>query len=481
MMVRTQFGDPSLDNHLFEKNLTLLKDHVAGHVDIQNRLPGKITVLDANSGQPTAQYENILLHSKYDPEKEGIDFSKNIQPGSRVCLYGFGLGYHLAPLLEKIGPNGFLLVIELNPDILTAAIKLKDQTNFFQSNRFKLIFGTDESQVSNEISREMHRISETNPDQLEILFHAPSFKCLPPKFPALKNALEILLMERRFPAVFGNLEQVNYTLNEEIVKSSPGINSLKNSHTGKPGFLVSAGPSLDFALPYLKQIQDNFLITCVDTAFPVLLQNGIHPEYVFSLDPQSESAFHFAEYKSGSTKLVFTPTANHDVLKNFPGDCFVVYKEGHSLLQHEEVEIENKGITQAGGSVSCLGVDALIQFGCNPIFLVGQDCALTGNRYYSKHTRFNQQLILKISEAFQLEKLHKIKFQEKNPVKIISTYEKEIMTDQVMYSYLRNLEQIANQNKETQIYNLCSQGAAIDGVRTLNSISELKRWFSETL
>jgi hypothetical protein len=131
--------------------------------------------------------------------------------------------------------------------------------------------------------------------------------------------------------------------------------------------------------------------------------------------------------------------------------------------------------------VSCLGVDALIQFGCNPIFLVGQDCALTGNRYYSKHTRFNQQLILKISEAFQLEKLHKIKFQEKNPVKIISTYEKEIMTDQVMYSYLRNLEQIANQNKETQIYNLCSQGAAIDGVRTLNSISELKRWFSETL
>lgn len=465
-----------MENHLFEKNLALLKNHISGPLHLHDQLPEKVTPIDANSGLPTAQYENILLHSKYDPEKEGWDFSQNIPSGSRVCLYGFGLGYHLGPLLEKIGPNGFLLVIELNKDILTTAIKLKDQAEIFQSDRFKIIFGENEAQVSHEISQEMERLSGLGSENLKILFHAPSFKCFPKKFPALKNALEILLMERRFPAVFRDLEQINYKFNQEKIKQSPGINSLKNIYSGKPAILVSAGPSLDTALPYLNQVKDNFLITCVDTAFPVLLQNGIQPQYVFSLDPQSESAFHFMEYKSGPTKLVFTATANHTVLKNFPGECFVVYKEGHALFQNQEMG--KKGITKAGGSVSCLGLDALLQFGCDPIFLIGQDCALTDNRYYSKHTRFNHLLVSKISGSMQLDKLHQIKFNEKNPVRVKNTCGNEVLTDQVMYSYLRNLEQIAHQNKNTRIFNLCSQGAAIDGVNPLNSIGELKRWLT---
>jgi len=476
MIVKMQFGDPSLDNHFFEKNLALLKDHVSWTANIHNELSKKITVLDANSGKPTAQYENILLHSKYDPEKEGAEFAKKIPPGSRVCLYGFGIGYHLKPLLEKIGPDGFLLVIELNLDILATALKIRDHTQLFQNNRFKLISGADESKVSDEISRAMQNISEKESNKLEILFHAPSFKCIPDNFPALKNALEILLMERRFPAMFRDLEQVNVSHNEEKVKKSPGINSLKNIHSGRPGLMVSAGPSLDTVLPYLKYLQDIFVLTCVDTAFPALLKNGIHTDYVFSLDPQYESAFHFAEYTNGPTKLVFTPTANYNVLKKFPGDCFVVYKEGHALGQREE--IEKKGITQAGGSVACLGVDALIQFGCDPIILIGQDCALTGNRYYSKHSRFNQQLFSQIAGSAQLNKLHQEKFQKKKPVKVKNTYGNEILTDQLMYNYLRNLEQISMQNNKTQIYNLCSQGAAIDGIDPLYSISELKRWFS---
>ena len=139
---------------------------------------------------------------------------------------------------------------------------------------------------------------------------------------------------------------------------------------------------------------------------------------------------------------------------------------------------KTKGVTKAGGSVACLGVDALIQFGCDPIFLIGQDCALTGKRYYSKHTHFNQKLFSMISGTSQLDKLHKDKFYEKKPVEVLNTYGMAGITDQVMYSYLRNLEEIASQRKKTQIYNLCSQGAAIEGVNSLNSISELKRWLS---
>jgi len=476
MIVMIEFGDYPLDNHLFEINLTSLKNHLPKSVDFKSRLSDKITTINAISGQPTVQYEGNLLHSKYDPNKEGIDFSKNIKSGSQIFLYGFGLGYHLEPLLEKIGPDGFLLVVELNPDILTAAMKLKNQTQLFNNNRFKLIFGVDEFDISNAISKEMQRISESGSDRLEILFHAPSFKCLPKNFPALKNALEILLLERRFPTIFRDLEQANYYLNEEKITASPGINYLKNAHFRKPALMVSAGPSLDAVLPYLNHLQNNLILACVDTAFPALLKNGISPEYVFSLDPQIDSANYFADYKKGSTKLIYTPSANHNVLKNFPSKYYVVYKEGKTFSNHDQSK--TKGITHAGGSVACLGVDALIQFGCEPIFLIGQDCALTGKRYYSKHTHFNQKLFSMISGISQLDKLHKDKFYQKKSVEVLNTYGASGITDQVMYSYLRNLEEMASQLKNTRIYNLCSQGAAIEGVNSLHSISELKRWFS---
>jgi len=471
---KIQFGDPLLESHFFEINLASLKNHLSKSPKLPNRLTDKIDVIDSNSGQPTVKYEGVLLHSKYDPNKEGINFAKNIKPGSHICLYGFGLGYHLEHLLEKVGPDGYLLVIELNPDLLSAAMRLKDHTQLFNNNRFKLIFGEDEFEVSNLISKEMERLSESGSDQLEILFHSPSFKCLPKNFPALKNALEILLMERRFPAVFRDLEQGNYFINKETVKAASGINSLKNAHLGKPALMISAGPSLDSVLPYLKYLQGNLILACVDTVFPILLKNGIYPEYVFSLDPQIDSAFFFSDYKKGQTKLICTPTANHNVLNIFPGEHYIVYKEGNNL-DPEQSKI--KGTTQAGGSVACLGVDSLIQLGCKPIFLTGQDCAFAGKRYYSKHTQFNQKLFPRISGVSQLNKLHKEKFYEKITLEVMSTNGTKIVTDQVMYSYLRNLEEIANEHKKTKIYNLCSQGAGLEGIQPVHSISELSRWF----
>ena len=40
------------------------------------------------------------------------------------------------------------------------------------------------------------------------------------------------------------------------------------------------------------------------------------------------------------------------------------------------------------------------------------------------------------------------------------------------------LNEILDSESKTKIYNLCSQGAAMEGVNCLHSISELKRWFT---
>lgn len=359
-------------------------------------LSDRVESLAAASGEPTLRFDKLLIHSSYDPVKEGRNFAKSMQPGSWVCLYGYSLGYHVQSLLEKIGSAGRLLVIELNPDLLNAAIHLRDQTRVFADPRFHLIFGREESAVSREISGRMAEWTQSSSaasQPLEVLFHSPSFKCIPANFPSLTNALEVLLMERRFPAVLGDLESQNYSYNQEMVRQSPGINSLKGVHRGQPGVLVSAGPSLDDLLPYLQRISNSAVIACVDTALPILARECIHPQYVFTLDPQEESFLSFRENLESPFKLIYTPTAHTKIISSFQGEKFVVFKQGHSLYQNQDSQMEEKGTTQSGGSVSCLGLDCLIQLGCDPIFLIGQDCAYSGQRTYSHHANMNVHLL----------------------------------------------------------------------------------------
>jgi hypothetical protein len=472
MMVSMQYGDAPLDNHFFEKNIQSLKACTSQSGNLPETFSEKVTVLSASA--PTLRFENILLHSSFDPEKEALRFAEKLKPGARVCLYGFGLGYHLNTILDKIGPDGYLLAIELNLDIFTAALQLRDQTKIFEDPRFRLIYGTDEARVSREIAYEMEQLAKDHADSFEVLFHAPSFKCIPKSFPSLTNALEVLLLERRFPAIFGKLEKANYSLNQKAITDSPGINVLKNSGQGKPGVLVSAGPSLDLILPHLHRLQKKFLIACVDTAFPILSKNNIQPDYVFSLDPQLDSAEYFIDTPPGETKLVFTPTVNHNVLKNFSGERYVVYKERHHLSKDSENSMREKGTTQAGGSVACLGLDMLIHFGCDPIFLTGQDCAFSGNRYYSNHSQFNQKIQGRIARTAPLEKLHREKAQEKKQLTVKSTQGNPLLTDQVMYSYLRTLEHIIEANPDTRVFNLFSHGAEIEQAPILGSANELK-------
>lgn len=460
--------------HYFQKNIELLKVRSRSAGFLEDRLPDRVTVLNTRSGEVTIKYGDRLIHSAYDPVKEGHTFAKKVKRDSHICLYGFGLGYHIGPLLEKIGPDGSLLVIELNADILTAAMILRDQTDLLCDDRFHLISGTDETEVATEISTHMGMFRDSRKGhEPVVLFYSPSFKSLPPKFEQIANALEILLMERRVPAVFGDLEEKNHSLNESVIIQSPGIRTLRNAHVDQPALLVNAGPSLDDCIPYLKFLTDEYLVTCVDTAFPILTQTGIQPKYVFTLDPQHASFSYFADNLDSPATLIYTPTANSKIVHCYEGEKIVVCMEGHSLMKEKPGLMKEKGTTPAGGSVSCLGLDCLIQMGCNPIVLMGQDCGFPEHRTYSRYSIQEERLQHDFRSAIPISVSHLENVRQKKQVKVAGYLGQDITTNQVLYSYLRNIEQIAQVHPETRIYNLRSHGARIDHVPLLGSINYL--------
>jgi hypothetical protein len=460
----------------FKKNIQLLEQNSPSAKILKESLPASVKLKTTSTGENTVWLNSILIHSMYDPVKEGQTFSNEIKEDSQVCLYGFGLGYHIESILKKIGPNGNLLVIELNPDLLQSAIILRDQSLIFKDERFDLVFGLDEETVSMEITTHMKRMQINESENLKVLFHMPSFKCIPSIFPKLTNSLEVLLMERRFLAVLGKTEKKNYELNKEIVAQSNGINNLNSSHMGKPGLLISAGPSLDNILPYLKQIDKNFILACVDTTLPILSREQITPNYVFSIDPQEESFQYFQGYLDSPAKLIFTPTANTKVVHCYKGEKFIVFKNKLSSSNKEIFNINNKGSTQSGGSVSCLALDSLIKFGCDPIFLIGQDLSFPNNRIYSSFSNSNNHMMDELGNGSFLDQTHYTKSRKDKTISVETNSGNEVVTNQAMYSYLRAIEEIVEVNPQTKIYNLCSHGAKIHNTVSIGSASELARF-----
>ncbi len=454
----------------FEKNLKALDKNKDWFSKLQKRAaPTSLEILNAKNGQATLRYNGVLLHSVYDPETEGNRFSEKISGGSQVVLYGFGMGYHLPELLNRLGDDGSLVVIELNPDILKAALTCIDHSAVLSDPRFSLIYAEDEESAVCEISSAMAHLNSRPGHPLEILFFNPAFKCIPEQFPRLSNALEVLLIERRFPAVLGDQERSNLDWNRDRIVNSSGIKELIGAHSKQTAMLVSAGPSLDSVLPYLKLLGKKALIACVDTALPVLMEEGIAPDYIFTLDPQEASFKHFNGRLEQSATLIFTPTACPRVVASYAGPKRVAIQNGHRLYKNEVDWARDKGVTQSGGSVACLALDCLIQWGCGPILLIGQDCAFTSSRAYARSSVPSMEFLDRVLPGGTVRiEHHKSSVRTKTtPTK--GVHGNMVNTSQVMYSYLRSLEEIIDCHPDVPIVNWRSHGAHIGSIPNIQT------------
>ena len=71
------------------------------------------------------------------------------------------------------------------------------------------------------------------------------------------------------------------------------VRVLFNRGQGQTAILVSTGPSLRQSLPFIKKNQKRFFITCVDSAYRILVRSGINPHLIMTLDSQPFTLRHF--------------------------------------------------------------------------------------------------------------------------------------------------------------------------------------------
>lgn len=462
----------------FELNFPKLKERFANLLClIENKISDDFNAITTRSGMITGRYKSILLHSQFDPIKEGEQFARSagINSGDYILLYGLGLGYHLKPILNLIGSSGKLLVIELNREILSTAFSLINFTEILSNPNFGIVSGNNDKEVSENLNHIFSKEWNKQPkEKCKTLIYPPSFKCIPADFKKIQNTLEMQLIEERTRVTWSELEKSNYFINRKYVTNGKGIKELKGKYKGKPAFLISAGPSLSRALPFLNKLSSMFYLVAVDTSLPVLLKSFIRPHYFFSVDPQDRSFNHISNYLNENIPVILSPAANPKTVQNYSGEKYFVIQRTSEI---DEIEIEKliqeKGESKGGGSVSCIALDVMVQMGFDPIIFVGQDCSFPGNRVYAENTFADETWIDLLDGKCTIEIILYDMIKEKKEVIIENKFGESTPSHQHLYIYLRYLEQIVGNYNHVTFYNWLSMGAKIEGVTDIDSIKEV--------
>lgn len=150
------------------------------------------------------------------------------------------------------------------------------------------------------------------------------------------------------------------------------VEPMQNLFSDRVGVVVSSGPSLDEQIQMLKEHQHRSVIICADTALKKLLQNGITPFGVTSIERNFNSDKLFKDIAVPPDLVLFAPALiKPEIIRDFPGKVCFLGKTCYPFYWLPELA----PLWEAGHSCSHVSAKALDYLGCRKVALLGQDLA----------------------------------------------------------------------------------------------------------
>ncbi|MGL4911905.1 MAG: motility associated factor glycosyltransferase family protein [Romboutsia sp.] len=251
-------------------------------------------------------------------------------------------------------------------------------------------------------------------------------------------------LDNKFKKIFfenmvSNLYQIN---------SSSPLNSYIGCNKNIPAIIVSAGPSLDKNIKTMLEYKDNlknFFIIAGNRTMGTLIRNGISPNLIISIDPAPINHEMMKDYLNSSVPFAFYEYSNKDLVNEYKGEKIYISQ----LFSKTIEDFSNLSGTYSGGSVAHTCIDTARIMGCNPIILVGQDCAFTYGNHHSKNATFNIDRNV----------------DNRNLISIKDVYQNEIKTTKTLDFFRIKIEEyirLIQDDDEVKFINV-SYGADIEG------------------
>ncbi|MGN2369750.1 motility associated factor glycosyltransferase family protein [Clostridium cagae] len=391
----------------------------------------KIQIINTRESNPTLLVENIFIHSKYYPVKDGekfIELNEKFHKNKDVVMvYGLGLGYHIKELLKRCNDNCKIYIFDADKEIIKIADNLGVLENVRKDKRVKIF-----ENYSQKFLQDFVNISQLVDD---ILIYKPSVKLLPNEYMSLKNVLEDYSISKIAVERFSEVMSENYEHNLKL--KTPTLKEFfkKVNVKGETVIIVAAGPSLDYDINTLKTINGRVKIFSVGRALKTLMENEIKPDMITIIDSQEVVYNQLKGYENLDIPLCFLSTASRWAVSNYNGSKYMFYNEKNK---------DNKDdiIINTGKTVAVATLDIAIKGGAKEIIFVGQDLGFLDNKSHAG-------TINDVPE----DGVYK---------KVLSVNGSMINTNAGYMYFKRQIEKQIEQNPNVRFIN-CSKGARIKG------------------
>ena len=425
----------------------------------------------AESKNTKTQDSEYLFNSQIDKEKEiemvinRIDFNYH----KNFIVFGMKNIDLLAEIYKRKTLYSTIIIIEIcgspNEDLYINCDKEK-LAFLFDRNTVNLTIGTHTELISQLDGVLGDTIKLYNLRNLEII----SMPYVKSTYPTEVSSITTTIFERLHTLItsFGNsVEDIlvgtdNYLNNWKHVFRGLDYSHFEGMYKNKPAIVVGAGPSLDKNIHLLREAKGKALILCVDAALDSLLDKGIVPDIVASIERTTLiTKFYKRDIIPDSIVYLGPNVIPGSVLERFNRIIFTgrkgdaVVRDLNSYIGFNNLEI--------GGNVSNILIAFAQYLGCSPIVFVGLDLAYTNGRTHTAQVADN--LDDSLSNIYKESTVY-VKGQNGE---LLETFE--------FFMYAKNWIEIQiSMNREIKFINATEGGANIEGAENKKLIEVISNY-----
>lgn len=386
---------------------------------------------------PTLRVRGVQLTSRLDRASETKAQLARLPETERTTLFGPAMG-DLAEAVLTRSTLKRLDVVLLNRGVFRVALENGMRTAWLSDPRTEV-----------HLAAEWHELGD-------------SFFATPPELvlaePASWKLRDRILLEQGRQIVDTWFRADNPVLQERLRENQSLIAEDPSPLTSLPriqsAIVIASGPSLGAAKGLIQNALGSATrpwIVAVDTALKPLLEMGMRPDAVVSID-EHVTPERICVDQSAGIELVYFPLVKREVLERWRGNRSVAYSSSPVFAELRR----NLPRTElfAGGSVIHPAVDLAVRLGARTVTLVGADFAFLGEQ---THAGWSSGELAPALRHASLE--------------AVGQHGEILRTSPNLAGYLCELERYIKKHEHVQFLNASRTGAPIAGCEPLPEVA----------
>lgn len=384
-------------------------------------------------------YQQIQIASSFDQQAEAnIQIKPVSKTSKQVTLYGCGLGAVQKQLLKQHHIESITVII-LNLSLFKAILTHFDQRSWLSHAKITLQLASQKSNI-----------------QLPFIALPAELTLADDESSRIRDMLCLALDDdfiRQHKGIKNHKVKDAIYHKKSLLRQEQDVAALFSNQDTRHFIICAAGPTLESHLSWLSQLKtrDKLVIVAVDAALMPLMQAGITPDIVVSIDANAKKFFaKLTMDQLRDIALVYFPTIDNELIKSWQGKRYVSYSTGE-LYDDINSQVP-KGRLYSAGSVIHPAIDLVVKMGAKTVYLLGADFSFPGNK---SHTYWQNEVTGKGAHLGVTN----------TPHWVLNSLNERVPTLLNFRGYLRDLEQYIALHPEVIFYNGSEKGAKILGTQ----------------